>query len=52
MKVYLKMSGVRGTGKGFFFERLASAMRNKGIEIVDRFVEKDWIALIGGKIEQ
>ena len=29
-----------------------AAFKGKGIEIVDRLVEKDWIALIGRKIEQ
>lgn len=29
-----------------------TAFTNKGIEIVDRFVEKDWIALLGRKMER
>ena len=28
------------------------AFESKGIEIVDRLVEKDWVALIGRKTEQ
>ena len=29
-----------------------TALMDKGIKIIDRFVEKDWIALIGRKTEQ
>jgi len=34
MRVYVKMGGASGTGKGFFFERLILAMKREGVTIV------------------